>query len=92
MVAAFGKATHQTSNAELAAAGRNLGINTLINQICNVSVSRDKWVYASLDKPTPGLELIADTVEAIIGAVYLDSGQDSVNHVIKHLGILSEKF
>lgn len=64
------------SNANLDMIGRTNGLDTLINK--NPS-DKDANV---------GTITMAGTVEAIIGAVYLDSGMESVPEVMQNLGLM----
>lgn len=64
------------SNANLDMVGRTNGLDALINK--NPS-----------DKDAPvGAITMAGTIEAIIGAVYLDSGMKSVTGVMQNLGLM----
>jgi len=62
------------SNESLAKLGVRRGINALI-----------KYEPAQHNSPNSPKIAIASAVEAIIGAVYLDSGMDAVMEVMRHL-------
>ena len=64
------------SNANLHMVGRTHGLDALINRN-----------PADIDAPV-GTITMAATVEAIFGAVYLDSGMKSVTQVMRNLGLM----
>ena len=66
------------SNTNLDLIGRTNGLDTLINK--NPS-QEDDYVAPST---------MASTVEAVIGAVYLDSGMESVARVMQNLGMMTK--
>jgi ribonuclease-3 len=60
------------SNAKLAALGRSRALDRCII-------------------PSPGVQIsdrmIADAMEAVMGAVYLDGGEGALERVVQHLGL-----
>lgn len=62
------------SNDRLAQRGCDLGVDACV--ICN-------------DGTVVSAKMVASTLEAIIGAVYQDGGDDTVLRVIEHLGFTS---
>ena len=68
--------SHLASNSHFATIGRNLGLATCINP----NPSQKGAV-------SPGL--IADTVEAIIGAVSMDADMQALDGVLERLGLVT---
>ena len=64
------------SNTNLDTIGRTNGLDTLINK------------HPSVKDGSVGTITMAATVEAIIGAVYLDNGMNSVTEVMQNLGLM----
>ncbi|MEV1130127.1 ribonuclease III [Agromyces sp. NPDC049794] len=63
------------SSAALAEVGRSIGLGPYIR------LGRGETMTGGADKPS----ILADTVEAIIGAVYLDSGGDAATRLVMRL-------
>lgn len=64
------------SNGNLARRGQDLGIGTCV--FCN-------------EGTVVSAKMIASTLEAIVGAVYLDGGDAAVSLVIEHLGLTNHR-
>lgn len=60
------------SNSKLAARGRALALDRCIIHSPKTQISD---------------RMIADAMEAVMGAVYLDGGETRLNDVVKHLGL-----
>lgn len=65
------------SNDNLAQRGYTLGVDACV--FCNVGT-------------VVSAKMVATTLEAIIGAVYQDGGDDSVHRVMNHLGFAEHYF
>ena len=65
------------SNANLQQIGLELGL--------------DKFIGVAEGMSPATLRVVADSVEAILGAVYLDSGLPEVKDVMDALGLVAEK-
>lgn len=67
--------SHASNNSNLSKLGQRFGLESLINSNpCQQgSVSESQ---------------VADTVEALVGAVYVDGGEDACEGVLEKLGLL----
>jgi ribonuclease-3 len=66
------------SNEGLAERGFDLGV--------------DACVFRSDGTPSTSAKMVATTLEAIVGAVFADGGNDAVLRVMNHLGFLDHDF
>lgn len=60
-------------------------------QRVGLELGLERFIGRQEDAPAAGQRAIADTVKAILGAVYLDSGLVEVKDVMDALGLVTEE-